>query len=83
MTVRNSAISGQWTSTGASEPQTFSGRIAPDGTVSLTYNGIGAQTYTGRHFMVVMAGSVAGGMLSASGRAGENGRDFSVRVQCK
>jgi hypothetical protein len=83
MTIRNGAISGQWTSPGANEPQTFYGRIAPDATVTLTYNGIGAQTYVGRHFSVAMAGSVAGGALTASGRAGQNGRDFSVKVQCR
>jgi peptidoglycan hydrolase-like protein with peptidoglycan-binding domain len=83
MTVRNGAISGQWVAPGASEVQSFSGLIAPDGTVSVTYNGIGAQTYVGRRFTVAMAGSVAGGVLTASGRPGENGRAFSVRVQCK
>jgi hypothetical protein len=83
MTIRNGAISGQWTSQGATEPQSFNGQVAPDGTVSVTYNGIGQQTYTGQHFTAVLAGSVVGGVLSAKGRAGSNGRDFSVRVQCR
>ena len=83
MTIRNGAISGQWTSPGATEAQSFAGRVLPDGTVSITYNGIGAQTYVGRHFQVAMAGTVKDGVLVASGRAGQNGRDFSVRVQCR
>ena len=58
-------------------------RVTPDGTVSITYNGIGAQTLIGQHFTAVLNGSVAGGVLSAKGRAGANGRDFSVRVQCR
>jgi len=83
MTIRSGAISGQWTSQGATEPQTFNGQVAPDGTVSITYNGIGAQTFVGQHFTAVLNGSVAGGVLSVKGRAGANGRDFSVRVQCR
>jgi hypothetical protein len=83
MTIRSGAISGQWTSQGATEPQTFNGQVAPDGTVSITYNGIGAQTFVGQHFTAVLNGSVAGGVLSAKGRAGAAGRDFSVRVQCR
>jgi hypothetical protein len=83
MTIRNGAISGQWTSQGATEPQTFSGQVSPDGTVNLVYNGIGQQTFTGQHFTVNMTGSVSGGALNAKGRAGTNGRDFSVTVQCR
>ena len=83
MTVRNGAISGSWTSPGASEAQTFSGRIGPAGEVSITYNGIGAQTYVNQHFTAALSGTVAGGVLTASGRAGTNGREFSVRVQCR
>jgi serine/threonine protein kinase/peptidoglycan hydrolase-like protein with peptidoglycan-binding domain len=83
MTIRNGAISGSWTSSGASEAQTFSGRIGPAGEVSITYNGIGTQTYVNQHFTAALSGSVAGGVLTASGRAGANGRNFSVRVQCR
>jgi serine/threonine protein kinase/peptidoglycan hydrolase-like protein with peptidoglycan-binding domain len=83
MTIRNGAISGNWTSPGASEPQTFSGRIGPGGEVSITYNGIGQQTYTNQHFTVPLAGTVAGDLLTASGHSGSNGREFSVRVQCR
>jgi peptidoglycan hydrolase-like protein with peptidoglycan-binding domain len=82
MTIRNGAISGSWTSPGATEAQTFSGRIGPAGEVSITYNGIGAQTYVNQHFTAALSGTVAGGALAASGHAGTNGREFSVRVQC-
>jgi peptidoglycan hydrolase-like protein with peptidoglycan-binding domain len=84
MTVRKGEIFGSWvSSSGSTEPQTFSGRINAGGEVQLTYNGIGQQTYTNQHFTVPMAGRVADGILTASGRAGQNGRDFTVRVQCR
>ena len=83
MTIRNGAISGSWTSARTPEAQTFNGRIGSGGEVSITYNGIGQQTHVNQHFTAVLAGTVAGGVLSASGRAGANGRDFSVRVQCR
>ena len=82
MTIRNGTISGSWTSPRTTEVQTFSGRIGPAGEVSLTYNGIGTQTYVNQHFTAALAGTVAGGVLTASGRASANGREFSVRVQC-
>jgi serine/threonine protein kinase len=82
MTIRNGVISGSWISSGATEPQTFSGRIAPGGEVNITYNGIGQQTYVNQHFTVALSGTVAGGVLTASGRSGANGREFSVRAQC-
>ena len=83
MTIRNGAISGSWTSPGATEAQTFSGRIGPGGEVNITYNGIGAQTYVNQHFTAPLSGTVAGGVLAASGRPSANGREFSVRVQCR
>ena len=83
MTIRNGAISGSWTSPRTTEVQTFSGRIGPAGEVSITYNGIGTQTYVNQHFTAPLSGSVAGGVLTASGRASANGREFSVRVQCR
>ena len=55
----------------------------PAGEVSITYNGIGQQTYMNQHFTAPLSGSVAGGVLTASGRASANGREFSVRVQCR
>ncbi len=82
MTIRNGAISGSWTSPRTTEVQTFSGRIGPAGEVSITYNGIGTQTYVNQHFTAPLSGTVAGGVLTASGRASANGREFSVRVQC-
>lgn len=83
MTIRDGAISGQWTSPGAAEPQTANGQVAPDGTVNILYNGIGTQTYVGRHFSVTLTGSVTSNVLNAKGRAGTNGRDFFVRIQCR
>jgi hypothetical protein len=83
MTIRNGAISGSWTSPRTTEVQTFNGRIGPAGEVSITYNGIGQQTYTNQHFTVPLAGTVAGDLLTASGHSGSNGREFSVRVQCR
>jgi peptidoglycan hydrolase-like protein with peptidoglycan-binding domain len=83
MSIRNGAISGQWTSPGATEAQSFTGRVASDGSVNIVYNGIGAQTFVGRHFQATLVGSVTDGVLVASGHAGENGRNFSVRVQCR
>ena len=75
MTVRNGAISGSWTSPGASEPQTFTGRINASGEVQLTYNGIGQQTYTNQHFTVQMTGRMAEGVITAGG-----GRDRMVGI---
>jgi peptidoglycan hydrolase-like protein with peptidoglycan-binding domain len=83
MTIRNGAISGSWTSPRTTEVQTFNGRIGPAGEVSITYNGIGTQTYVNQHFTAPLSGTVAGGVLTASGRASANGREFSVRVQCR
>jgi hypothetical protein len=83
MTIRNGEISGQWTSQGATEAQTAHGQVAPDGTVNILYNGVGTQTYVGRHFSVTLTGAVAGSVLNAKGRTGANGRDFSVRIQCR
>ncbi|MGZ3338773.1 MAG: protein kinase domain-containing protein [Reyranella sp.] len=83
MTIRNGTISGSWTSPRTSEVQTFSGRIGPAGEVNITYNGIGTQTYVNQHFTAPLSGTVAGGVLTASGRASANGREFSVRVQCR
>ena len=83
MTVRNGVISGSWTSSGASEPQTFTGRINAGGEVQLRYNGIGQQMYINKHFTVQMTGRVAEGVITADGRSGSNGRDFTVRMQCR
>ena len=83
MTIRNGAISGSWTSPRTAEEQSFNGRIGPAGEVSITYNGIGTQTYVNQHFTAALSGTVAGGVLTASGRASANGREFSVRVQCR
>jgi len=85
MTVRNGEISGNWTPPPdpSPRPQSFNGRINAGGDVVLTYYGIGQQTHTNQHFTAVMTGKVADGILMAAGRAGANGRDFTVRVQCR
>ena len=82
-TISRGAISGSWVSTGSSQVQSFSGRIDAGGGVQITYNGVGSQTYTDRHFTVAMTGRVSDGILNAGGRAGQNGRDFTVTIQCR
>jgi len=81
-TIHNGTISGTWVSRGKTEAQTFSGSISPAGDVQIVYQGVGTQTYVDQHFTVGMVGHVTGGVLTAAGRAGQNGRDFSVRIQC-
>jgi peptidoglycan hydrolase-like protein with peptidoglycan-binding domain len=82
-TIRNGAISGSWISRGSTEAQTFNGTVSPGGDVQITYHGLGQQTKVGRHFTAAMVGRVTDGVLTAAGRAGRNGRDFSIRIQCR
>jgi serine/threonine protein kinase/peptidoglycan hydrolase-like protein with peptidoglycan-binding domain len=82
-TIHNGTISGTWVSRGKTEAQTFSGSISPAGEVQIVYQGVGTQTYVDQHFTVGMVGRVADGVITAAGRAGQNGRDFSVRIQCR
>jgi peptidoglycan hydrolase-like protein with peptidoglycan-binding domain len=83
LTIRNGAIAGSWTARGTTEPQTLNGGIGPGGDVQITYVGLGTQTYVNQRFTVAMTGRIADGILTAEGRAGGNGRDFSIRVQCR
>jgi peptidoglycan hydrolase-like protein with peptidoglycan-binding domain len=83
LTIRNGAIEGSWTARGTTEPQTLNGSVGTGGEVQITYLGIGQQTYVNQRFTVAMTGRVADGVLTAAGRAGTNGRDFSIRVQCR
>lgn len=83
MTIRNGDISDGWPhQSDRTQRNVVTGRIDPAGTVTLTYAGIGQQTYVDQHFTAAMTGKVADGALSASGHSGTNGRNFSVRVQC-
>ena len=82
-TISNGAISGSWMSPGATDRSTFSGHIDASGDVQITYNGIGQQTNINRHFTVLMTGRVGGGVLTAAGRPGPNGRDFTVTIRCR
>ena len=83
MSIRNGTISGSWTSRGSTEANSFNGSIDSGGEVLITYHGIGQQTHVNQHFTVAMTGRVADGVLTAAGRPGPNGRDFSIRVQCR
>lgn len=84
MTIRNGTISDSFgVSTDTHLRNVVTGSVDGQGNVSIIYNGVGTQTFVNRHFTAPMKGSVANGVLTASGRAGENGRDFTVRVQCR
>ncbi|MBS0224276.1 MAG: protein kinase [Proteobacteria bacterium] len=84
MTIRSGTISDNFgVSTDPHLRNVVTGSIDGQGNVSIIYNGVGTQTFVNRHFTAPMKGSVANGTLMASGRAGENGRDFTVRVQCR
>ncbi|MBS0522554.1 MAG: protein kinase [Proteobacteria bacterium] len=82
-TIQNGSITGSWIPRGRSEMQSFSGSISPAGEVEIVYRGVGTQTHTDQHFTLAMIGRVADGILSASGRTGHNGRDFSIRIMCR
>ncbi|WP_147155211.1 protein kinase domain-containing protein [Reyranella soli] len=81
--ITNGVISGNWTSQATGELQSFAGSIDADGNVRVTYNGIGTQTNVNRRFTALMTGRIEGNVLSISGRAGPNGRDFSATIQCR
>jgi hypothetical protein len=59
------------------------GSVDAQGAVSILYSGVGSQTHIGQRFVAPMRGAVANGVLTANGRGGENGRDFTVRVECR
>jgi peptidoglycan hydrolase-like protein with peptidoglycan-binding domain len=84
MTIRGGEISDGWpNSLDRTQRNVVTGRIDASGTVIITYNGIGQQTYTNQHFTAAMTGKVTDGVLTAVGRGGTNGREFTVHVQCR
>jgi serine/threonine protein kinase len=83
MTVRNGEISDGWPHRpDQTQRNVVSGRVNSDGTVAITYAGIGQQVSTNQHFISSMSGKVADGSLIAASHAGPNGREFTIRVQC-
>jgi serine/threonine protein kinase/peptidoglycan hydrolase-like protein with peptidoglycan-binding domain len=82
-TITNGVISGSWTSQATAEVQSFSGNIDAGGNVHVTYNGIGTQTNVNRRFTALLTGRVEGNVLTFSGKAGPNGREFSATIQCR
>jgi len=84
MTIRNGEVSDAWVSQAdAGRRNTVTGRIDAAGNVSLTLDGVGQQTHINQRFMAQMSGKVANGLLTAAGRAGASGREFSVNVRCR
>jgi peptidoglycan hydrolase-like protein with peptidoglycan-binding domain len=84
MTIRNGNISDSFGSNpDPNMRNVVTGSVDGQGNVSIIYNGVGTQTFVNRHFTAPMTGSVANGVLTASGRPGDNGREFTVRVQCR
>lgn len=84
MTVRNGEVSDGWTS--QADPtmrNVVQGRIDGAGNVVLRYDGVGQQTHTGQRFTAHIVGKVANGVLTASGKGGTSGREFSVTVRCR
>ena len=80
MTITNGAISGSWTSPGATEAQTFSGRIDAGGEVQ---HHLQRHRTTDVHRPALHGADdrkMAGGVITAGGRPGSNGRDFTVTV---
>jgi hypothetical protein len=84
MTIRNGVVSDGWTLQGdSSKRNVVTGRVDANGSVSLTYDGIGQQTHINQRFTALMSGKVENGVLRAAGRAGSSGRDFNVTVACR
>ncbi|WP_395710482.1 protein kinase domain-containing protein [Reyranella sp.] len=84
MTIRNGEVSDSWVSQAdRTQRNVVSGRIDGSGNVSLTYDGVGQQTHVNQRFTAIMSGKVVNGVLTAAGRAGAAGREFSVTVTCK
>jgi hypothetical protein len=59
------------------------GRIDAAGNVVLRYEGIGQQTHTGQRLVAQLTGKIANGVLTATGKAGTPGREFTVTVRCR
>ncbi|MFO1159853.1 MAG: protein kinase [Reyranellaceae bacterium] len=84
MTIRNGEVSDSWVSqSDRTQRNIVTGRIDANGNVSLNYRGVGQQTHIAQHFTAIMSGRVTNGVLTAAGRAGQSGRDFSVTVTCR
>ncbi len=84
MTVRNGVISDGWAHPGdPTQRNVVTGSIDGQGSVVLSYDGIGSQTNVNRRFNARMTGNVADGVLTAGGQSGPKGRPFTVRVQCR
>ncbi len=84
MTVRNGEVSDSWVSQAdPTKRNVVSGRIDAAGNVSLVYEGVGQQTHVNQRFIAQMSGRVVNGLLTAAGRAGVGGRDFTVTVRCR
>jgi hypothetical protein len=84
MTIKGGAVSDGWASTAdRSKRNVITGTIDGQGVVRLNYTGWGSQTHINQSFVAQMSGTVANGVLTASGQAGAEGRRFSVRVACR
>lgn len=84
MTIRNGEVSDSWASqSDATRRNVVNGRIDAAGNVSLTFDGVGQQTHVNQRFVAQMQGKVTNGVLTAAGRAGAGGRDFTVNVRCQ
>ena len=84
MVIRNGEVSDGWPSqSDPSQKNVVQGRIDGAGNVLLRYDGVGQQTHTGQRFTAQLTGKVANGMLTASGKGGTSGREFTVTVRCR
>jgi hypothetical protein len=84
MTVKSGVVSDGWSPRAYPDQRNVvTGTIDERGGVALNFDGVGSQTNIGRRFIAKMTGNVANGILTASGQAGANGRQFTVRVQCR
>jgi len=84
MTIRNGAVSDSWVSQAdGALRNTVTGRVDAAGNVSLTLDGIGQQTHVNQRFTAQMSGRITNGLLTAVGRGGAAGREFTVNVRCR
>lgn len=84
MTIRNGEVSDSWVSqSDRTQRNVVTGTIDANGNVSLTYHGIGQQTHVNQRFTAILSGRVANGVLTATGKPGAAGREFTVTVPCK
>jgi peptidoglycan hydrolase-like protein with peptidoglycan-binding domain len=84
MTIRNGEVSDSWVSqSDRTQRNVVTGTIDANGNVSLTFHGIGQQTHVNQRFTAILSGRVANGVLTAAGKPGAAGREFSVTVSCR